>query len=144
MKLKKIKRENGTCRLCSVPQGASLTDQSDKNMSDINVIMKNYAKTGLLPQFKEKVEQYLDVTELPSYMDAHARISEAKRLFSELPAQVRNAMLNDPANLEPFIADPRNMEFLIEHGVLERVDEPKSKQVSSSSQSETSNPPSVD
>lgn len=119
MKLKKIKRENGTYRLASVPNGASMTDQSDKNYLDINNIMKNYAKTGLLPQFKEKVAHYIDATVLPSYMEAHKQIQDAKELFQQIPSPIRKLMDNNPENLEKFLKDPNNKDILLKYGVLE-------------------------
>lgn len=121
MKLVKIKRENGTYRLASQPEGASMTDQSDKNYLDINNIMKNYAKTGLLPQFKDKIAQYIDVTQIPSYMDAHNQISRARELFMQLPSPIRKLMDNNPANLEKVVSNPNYKDILMQYGILEKV-----------------------
>lgn len=123
MKLVKIKRENGSYRLASKPEGASMTDQSDKNYLDINNIMENYSKTGLLPQFKEKVAQYMDASILPSYIEAHSQIREAKELFEAIPSPIRKLMDNNPANLEPFLKDPENKDILIKYGVLEKKEQ---------------------
>jgi phage internal scaffolding protein len=136
VELIKIKRKNGTFRLASKPSGASKTDQSDKNMVDINLIMERYAKTGVLPHFKEKIAQYLDVTELPSYMEAQKQISEAKELFNQLPAKVRKLMNNNPAKLEEFIEDPDNEDILLKYKLIEKVQ----KKVDSSSRSEKDDP----
>lgn len=111
--------KNGKKRLQHVPEGASMTDQSDKNMVNINSIMDRYAKTGLLPQFKEKVAQYIDTTQIPSYMEAQAQISKAKELFMQLPAPVRKLMDNNPANLEQVVANPEYKDVLLKYGVLE-------------------------
>lgn len=119
MKFKITERKNGTKRYQSVPKGPSLTDQSDKNYLDINNIMKNYAKTGILPQFQEKVAHYIDATELPSYIEAHAQIKEAKELFNAIPANIRKLMDNNPKNLEPFLKNPENKELLYKYGLLE-------------------------
>lgn len=107
-------------RLQSVPVGPSMTDQSDKNYLDINTIMRNYAKTGLLPQFKEKVSQYIDTTQIPSYMDAHEQIQRASELFNQLPSPIRKLMDNNPANLEKVISEPKYHDMLIEYGILEK------------------------
>lgn len=117
------KRKNGTLRVQHKVLGPSLTDQSDKNMVDINNIMSNYSKTGLLPQFKEKVAQYIDATQIPSYMEAQAQISKANQLFSQLPAEVRKLMMNDPSKLEEVIQNPEYTDILIKHGVLEKKEE---------------------
>ena len=129
----KIKRANGTYRLMSVPKGASMTDQSDANYLNINNIMKNYSKTGILPQFQDKVAQYIDATQIPSYMDAHAQLQEAKHLFSQLPSSVRRLMDNNPQNMEAVLKDENNKELLIKTGVLQV----KKKHVSASSSQTT-------
>jgi hypothetical protein len=138
MKLKKIKRENGTYRLASQPVGKSMTDQSDKNMTDINLIMERYAKTGVLPQTQQKLEQYLDMTQLPSYMEAHARIKAAEAMYMELPAQIRKDMGNNPANLEAYVQDPANKDMLEKYGIIE-----KSYDAPASSQSDNASEPAV-
>jgi hypothetical protein len=111
-------------RLQSVPEGASLTDQSDKNYLDINNIMKHYAKTGVLPQFKEKIAQYLDVSSLPSYMEAHEQIQAAKELFYKLPSDVRRLADNNPAKLEQVINNPDYSDLLYKHGLIEKKAQP--------------------
>jgi len=120
MKLIKKARKNGTFRLQSVPVGPSKTDQSDKNMVNINTIMANYAKTGLLPQFPEKVAQYMDTTQIPSYMEAQAQIAHARELFQGLPSEIRKEMNNNPQNLEHYLKNPDNHEKLIGYGILKQ------------------------
>lgn len=123
------KRKNGTLRVQTKTKGASKTDQSDKNMVNINNIMLQYQKTGLLPQFKEKVTQYIDTTQIPSYMEAQAQIREAKSLFEQLPSQVRKLMQNNPENLEKVLENPDYTEMLIKYGILDKKEaKPVAKQ----------------
>lgn len=100
---------------CNEP---SLTDQSMKEVSNINTIMKNYEKTGMLPQMSKKVARYIDNTGVPSLTEASEALAQARELFMELPSQVRKEMDNDPTKLVEFIQNPRNQEFLVEHGVI--------------------------
>lgn len=93
-------------------------DQSFKNACDINVIMQQYAKTGMLPSFPHKTEQYIDNTQIPPFLDAFQTVQKAHDLFYDLPAQIRLLMSNDPSQLEMFIADPLNQPILLQHGVL--------------------------
>lgn len=96
----------------------SLTDQSDLKSSDINTIMEQYVKTGMLP-VQERIQAiYADVSEVPSLETAFKIASEASELFSQLPAQVRLAMNNDASEMENFVSDTNNTDFLIKHGVL--------------------------
>ena len=48
---------------CSEPK---LTDQSYKNMCDINVIMANYAKTGVFGHVNTSDPRYVDNTTIPN------------------------------------------------------------------------------
>lgn len=109
-------------------KGKSLTDQSFKNGCDINLIIEKYRKTGVLPNFADKgVGAFLDTTEIPSFLEAYEMVSRAKELFMELPSVVRKAMDNNPANLENFIQDSNNHEFLMKHGVIEIKKKPQPK-----------------
>lgn len=107
---------------CSSP---ILTDQSYKNACDINVIMANYAKTGLLPHMQNSEPQYIDNTEIPNLMEAFEITQRASELFYSLPADVRRLMDNDPAQLENFINNPENADILLKNGVLVKREEPK-------------------
>lgn len=118
---KTIKRENGTIRsqIC-FKKSKQLTDQSYKKMCDINLIMKQYQKTGMLPHFKKNEPIFADVSDIPSLEEAHEIVNDAKELFLELPAEVRKAMDHDPAKLESFIADEKNHDLLVKHGIMEK------------------------
>jgi hypothetical protein len=134
MKTKTILRKNGTRKVsidCSKPV---LTDQSDKKSSDINTIMANYAKTGLLPVQQEKIAQYIDNTEIPSLEQAHDLIREAQEQFIALPSDIRKLMDNDPRKLQGFISNPENRTMLENYGILKKQVAPVPEEVS--------NPPS--
>jgi len=107
---------------CSSP---ILTDQSYKNACDINVIMANYAKTGLLPQMQNREPQYIDNTQIPNLMEAFEITQKATDLFYSLPADVRRLMDNDPAQLENFVNNPENADILLKNGVLVKREQPK-------------------
>lgn len=96
------------------------TDQSYKNMVDINCIMERYKKTGQLPHFKPVDLKFMDVTDTRTFEEQFDIVNEARSLFSSLPAEIRNQMNNDPRNLESFINDEKNHDVLLKHGLLER------------------------
>jgi len=100
---------------CSHP---ILTDQSSKNMCDINKIVAQYAKTGMLPQFQQKIPQYGDFSNLPTLAAAMEIVQEAKQQFMELPANIRKLMDNDPRKFETFLQDPTNHETLLKAGLI--------------------------
>lgn len=119
MKQKITKRKNGSKRVQIECGGKTLTDQSYKNDADVNVLVARWKKTGILPEKGQK--QYVDLTAAPqSLLEAHQIVQEAYELFQDLPATLRKAMGNDPANLEEFVNDPKNTEILVEHGLVKK------------------------
>lgn len=98
--------------------GDSLTDQSSKKSSDINQIMKQYAKTGMLPQYSKKQPVYFDETLIPDAITSFNVVNRARELFYELPSSVRKLCDNDPSKMESVLSDPTNQDFLVKHGVL--------------------------
>lgn len=100
---------------CSEPV---LTDQSYKKSSDINNIMAQYAKSGLLLEPNKAFAKYVDNTLAIPLEDAHNMLREAQELFMELPYQLRKQMDNDPMQLESFIQDPENHDQLVKYGII--------------------------
>lgn len=107
---------------CSSP---ILTDQSYKNECDINVIMANYAKTGLMSHVTTLQPHYTDNTIIPSLEAAYDIVNAAENAFFELPPDIRKLMDNDPSQLENFIANPDNVQILLKNGIL--VEKPQQK-----------------
>lgn len=103
---------------CSEPQ---ITDQSFKSQCDINVIMAQYAKTGMLPNQITIPPEFRDNTNTPSLEDAHNIVKGALNAFNSLPLDLRKLMDHNPQNLENFIADPNNGDFLRKHGILNKI-----------------------
>lgn len=114
-------RENGTQRvqLC-FSKSKQNTDQSYKKSCDINLIMNQYQKTGLLPHIKDRVGQYMDVSNAPDLIEAHEIVQEAKELFDDLPVEVRRLMDYDPSKLVNFVSDEKNYDLLVEHGIMQQ------------------------
>lgn len=110
-------RENKTRRVQIDCSQGGLTDQSFKNDADINVIVERFNKTGILPTIERK-SYFADVTEIPTLEQAFDIVDKAREQFGKLPAEVRRKMGDNPANLENFINDEDNAEFLKKHGVL--------------------------
>lgn len=100
---------------CSEPQ---LTDQSYKNQCDINIIMEQYKKTGLLPQQTTLQPKYTDNTIIPTLEDAFNITNAAIDAFNSLPPDIRRLMDNNPAQLELFIQNPENEYVLKKHGII--------------------------
>lgn len=103
---------------CSQEIGGGGADQSFKKQCDINIIMKQYEKTGMLPQQTHIQPRYVDNSQVPSLEAAFEATNRAMEAFYDLPPEVRRAMDNDPSQLENFIANPENEKILEKHGII--------------------------
>lgn len=112
---------------CSEPK---LTDQSFKNQCDINVIMANYAKTGVFGHVNRSEPKYIDNSNIPSLEQAFEVVYAAEEAFYELPADIRKLMDNNPSQLENFISNKENADLLLKHGVLMERKKPEESETS--------------
>lgn len=90
--------------MCTAEEGRA--KQSEFRGTDINVIVKQYQQTGMLPQVQPG--QFLDVSVVADYREALAEVRLAESFFSSLPAEVRAEFANDPAEFLDFATDPQN------------------------------------
>lgn len=96
-----------------------LTEQEHKNSCDINFIVAQFKKTGIMPP-NTRIPQYMDTTNIPSLEDAFRTVSEAREAFHDLPANIRRLMDNDPAKMEQFLSDSENTDILLKYGIIEQ------------------------
>lgn len=107
------------------------TRQEFADECDINVLMKRYEKTGILPwDDKAPAPQFLDVTDVPSFQDALHIVMEAETAFMSLPAVVRKEFDNDPVKFVEYASEKsedgssKNIERLREWGLAAPVEVP--------------------
>lgn len=94
----------------------SLTDQSMKEESDINVIVSRFGITGELPQnYRPPLE--MDFADIFDYQSARNALIEAERRFMEMPADLRSRFENDPQKVIDFLIDPKNLDEAIKLGL---------------------------
>jgi len=108
------------------------TKSEFKNECDINVIMKKYQKTGVLPIGIENNGVYLDVSDVPTYQDCLNTVISAQNAFNELPSALRKRFGGDIERYLEYVNDPKNVSEMIELGMIE-------KKVAPMVQSEVSN-----
>lgn len=92
----------------------SLTRQEFAAECDINNLMAQYEKTGMLPATTAGEPRYLDVSDVPDLMQAHAILAEATSAFMLLPATVRRDFDNDPVKFISFAENPENLDKMRE------------------------------
>ncbi len=101
------------------PWGKTLTRQSEAKATNINTIVAQYDKTGLLPQTGREA-LYADVADAPDYRTALDLIRNADELFMTIPAAVRARFDNEPAVFLDWTSDPDNRDEMVEMGLLEK------------------------
>lgn len=108
--------EFDSARFGTINHEKSMTQQSDANDSDINVIMEKYAVTGQLPKVIQE-GLYGDFTEVGDYRGAVERIRAADEAFMLVPAEIREKFNNDPAQFMEFAQKEENLERLQKMGL---------------------------
>lgn len=102
------------------PVGESLTKQDGAEESDINVIMRKY-QAGAMPPYAVVAPLFGDFTSGADFLETSQRLVDAQVAFESLPADVRDAVGNDPARLLDLFADPSKRAKLEELGLVAKV-----------------------
>lgn len=94
------------------------TLQSQAQDADINVIVKRFADTGVLPQ-GSRIPQYGDFEGITDFREAVEVVKAAERAFMRLPAELRFKLGNDPQQFIEYCSDPKNLPELRKYGFAE-------------------------
>jgi len=98
-----------------------LTEQAQKQSTDINYILRDYQRTGTLQHAKENIGKYDDVT-IQDFQEATNLVTETNEMFEGLPSNIRNMCNNDPGQFVEFVMNPANKDKIIELGLAEGND----------------------
>lgn len=101
------------------PWGKTRTKQSEAKATNINTIVAQYDKTGLLPQVGREA-LFADVSDVGDYRSALDLIRNAEELFMTIPADVRSRFENDPAVFLDWTSNADNRDEMVEMGLLEK------------------------
>lgn len=90
----------------------SRVKQEFKRECDVNNILKQYSRTGMLNHVSARAAQgmYADLPDSVDYQESIALVRDAEYRFMSLPAKIRDRFGNDPASFLAFCADPKNLE----------------------------------
>lgn len=94
----------------------SLTVQADAVDADINVIVKRFMRTGILPQV-ERPPLDGDFSNVGDYHEAMNLIRAADESFMRLDAAVRTRFDNDPGKFVAFCSDEKNLDEMRKMGL---------------------------
>jgi phage internal scaffolding protein len=96
--------------------GEGLTEQAHKDDCDINYILRNYQKTGLIKHAKNNQGKYDDISAV-DFSEAMIIVAQAKSMFEELPANMRKRFGNDPGAFLNFVQTPGNEAEMVKMGI---------------------------
>lgn len=96
----------------------SLTQQQFKEETDINMIIARAQQGQTISHVNERVGQYGDFSNVPSYQAAFDLVQRASGMFMSLDAKVRERFANDPGNMVRFLQDPANNDEAIKLGLV--------------------------
>lgn len=100
-------------------EGNGRTKQSMKDECDVNLIVANYDRTGMLTHINESAGLYMDVSEVGDYRTALDNVLAVESVFMKLPSATRAALNNDPALYLDLVSDPEaNRATLVDLGLL--------------------------
>lgn len=104
----------------------SMTKQSFAAECDINNILRQYKKTGMISHINAQASKgmYLDLPAEVDFQTALNTVIRAEEAFDTLPARLRARFNNDPAEFLIFSTDPRNQKELIELGLAQAIPKP--------------------
>lgn len=97
----------------------SLARQSEAEGCDINKIVAQFHRTGMLPQVTV-APMFADVAGAGDYREALERVRYAESVFRRQPADVRAAFGNDAAAFLDAFGSPEGLDRLVELGLIER------------------------
>lgn len=106
----------------------SLTRQEFAAECDINTLMAQYEKTGVINHFNSGQPQYYDFEAVPDLQQSLHIMRDATDAFMRLPAAVRKEFDNDPTLFVEFATDPKNLEKMREFGLAAPAPEPEKPQ----------------
>lgn len=95
------------------------TKQSFKKECDINFIVSQFEKTGLVSHTNERTPQYLDVSAVPDFQKAHDFVAGASSMFFSLPENIQIRFERNPAKLMEFMSDIRNRDEAVKLGLIQ-------------------------
>lgn len=114
---RKIHRAVKRRRVVTPNSGELRTKEAQGDPTDVQSIMRKYLIDRSIPAFNPGI--YGDFTSGSDYSDALCAVRDAEARFLELPAHVRQAVGNDPAELLDLVHDPERIEEARALGLIE-------------------------
>lgn len=104
-----------------IDTGPGKTEQAHKKATDMNYILRDYARTGFVRHANKNAGRYDDVS-VTDFQEAMFLVTRAQEMFQSLPGAVRKRFGNDPAEFLDFVQDPANLKEMAGMGILKGND----------------------
>ena len=104
-----------------VHTGKTMTEQSHREETDMNHILRDYVRTGLIKHAKDFEGKYDDIA-AQDFQEAMFTVATAQSMFEELPAAIRKRFSNDPSRFLEFVHNPANANEMARLGILKGND----------------------
>lgn len=114
------KRANGTKRVSQTFGENSRVEQSHKDKTNINSIMRKYIRQGTVP-ISGKIPIFGDFTGNTDFHTTQNKIVEAKEKFMKVPSEIRKKFNNDVGEFIEFANNPENQQELENMGLLPKA-----------------------
>lgn len=109
----------------SFANAEDMTKQSHKQECDINNILSQYKRTGIIQHITQQQPIYTDLPPSFDYQEALHISMKAQDAFATLPSAVRRYFANDPTQLLMALGNPDMKDILIELGIVAKPDTPQ-------------------
>lgn len=96
--------------------------QASKDETDVNIIMANYAKTGVVTHQNTKQPMYGDFSNSITLQEALKVAEAAKAGFQNLPPEVRFLAGNDPVKFLQMVESGEHTEAFQKAGLTKPID----------------------
>ena len=118
------KEQASKCRTWDVDEDGnpnpSMTEQKHKKECDINHIIKQYDKKGLLTHVNNAVKNYGDFTEVNEYQESLNTVIKADEAFGAMPSDIRKRFNNNAGEFFEFATNPENEDEMVALGLAVR------------------------
>lgn len=94
--------------------------QSFKQRCDVNRIVKNYERTGVIDHGVTAVGRFLEISENLDFQHAMNVVIAAQDAFAALSPELRRRFDNDPAQFVAFVGDPANQQEAESLGLVDK------------------------
>lgn len=101
----------------------SLTQQSEKDSTDINFIVKQYCECGVCPSCNvhQPLSEDMLAMSTQTFQEVMQQQAQLNNAFNELPANVRKKFDYNPLKMLEFVENPNNKEECVKLGLLKSI-----------------------